>query len=187
MSSRPSDREPNDAMSPSLASAVLRLPSPPTTSPGDVERVMVLVRRRHTSMRRRRASVGVMALAASLLIAASLFRRATGSSERAALTAESRPVVHVRVAAPHAQRLALVGDFNSWDMRTTPMTRDAATGVWVASIALAQGRYLYAFVADGERWFADPNAPLASTDDFARQNSVLVVSSDRYAGIGRWP
>jgi 1,4-alpha-glucan branching enzyme len=75
-----------------------------------------------------------------------------------------------------AKQLAVVGDFNSWDSRATPMTRDAATGAWEVSITLPEGRYLYAFVADGKRWLPDPEAPLASPDDFARQNSVLVVT-----------
>ncbi len=38
--------------------------------------------------------------------------------------------VHFAVWAPNAQRVSVLGDFNLWDGRRTPMRRRGATGVW---------------------------------------------------------
>ncbi len=38
--------------------------------------------------------------------------------------------VHFAVWAPNAERVSVVGDFNVWDGRRTPMRRRGATGVW---------------------------------------------------------
>ena len=138
---------------------------------------MDAVRRRH---RARRVFLGsaltVGALAASLLIGALFVAPALRTPASVATSANTRPVVRFKFSAPLAEQLALVGDFKSGDARATPMTRDTATGAWEVSITLPEGRYLYAFVADGKQWLPDPEAPLASADDFARQNSVLVVT-----------
>lgn len=81
------------------------------------------------------------------------------------------------VVAPGARRVAVVGDFNGWRAGATPMRRDADTGVWTAHVALPEGRYVYAYVVDGARWMADPDAPLAPADGFGRQSSVLVLTA----------
>ncbi len=81
------------------------------------------------------------------------------------------------VLAPAARRVAVVGDFNNWDGAATPMRYDAAAGLWTARLALPAGRYVYAYLVDGARWMADPNAPLAPADGFGRQSSVLVVGT----------
>ena len=82
---------------------------------------------------------------------------------------------HFVVRAPSARRVAVVGDFNAWDPTVTPLVRDTISAAWTASVSLRDGRYVYAYVVDGRRWMADPNAPLAPPDGFGQQNSVLVV------------
>jgi hypothetical protein len=79
------------------------------------------------------------------------------------------------LVAPGASRVALVGDFNGWDVEATPMRRTPSGGAWTVAIPLATGRHLYAFVVDGERWLPDPVAPLAPEDGFGTRNSVVVV------------
>ena len=85
-------------------------------------------------------------------------------------------VVRFELSAPRAARVALVGSFNDWDPRATPLVRDAATGTWGVSLRLAPGRHVYAFVVDGDVT-ADPSAPRAADADFGSANSVVFVSS----------
>jgi len=171
------DSDLDETMPPAVAAAVAQLPAPTPPSPQEVRRIMDAVRRRHTAGRIfRRVGWISGAAAASLLIGALLVTPATHPPVAVPASGGAKPVVRFKLKAPLAKQLALVGDFNSWDSHATPMTRDAATGAWEVSVTLPEGRYLYAFVADGKRWLPDPEAPLASPDDFARQNSVLVVT-----------
>ena len=166
----------DETMPAAVAAAVAQLPAPARPSPQEVRRIMDAVRRRHRARAFRGAALTVGAIAASLLIGVLFVAPVVRAPASVATSAGTRPVVRFKLRAPLAKQLALVGDFNSWDSRATPMTRDTATGAWEVSITLPEGRYLYAFVADGKQWLPDPEAPLASPDDFARQNSVLVVT-----------
>jgi Glycogen recognition site of AMP-activated protein kinase len=77
------------------------------------------------------------------------------------------------VVVPGAKTVDLVGDFNDWDRSATPMqpTRGA---IWSVTVPLAPGRHRYAFLVDGSRWLADPDAPRAP-DDFDTPSSVVTV------------
>jgi 1,4-alpha-glucan branching enzyme len=46
------------------------------------------------------------------------------------MTHEGVEGVHFAIWAPNAQRVSVVGDFNVWDGRRTPMRRRGPTGVW---------------------------------------------------------
>jgi hypothetical protein len=83
-------------------------------------------------------------------------------------------LVQFVLSAPKASRVTVVGDFNDWDPRATPLARRDG-GAWVASIPVSPGRHVYAFIVDGDRWVSDPGAPLAPEDDFGIRNSVIVV------------
>ncbi|MFN9201966.1 MAG: isoamylase early set domain-containing protein [Gemmatimonas sp.] len=76
---------------------------------------------------------------------------------------------------PVGARVSLVGDFNDWNVTALPMTLER--GVWVATVPLSPGRHVYAFVANGERWIADPRAPRAPDADFGRPGSVIIVQA----------
>jgi hypothetical protein len=78
--------------------------------------------------------------------------------------------------APKARRVAVVGDFNDWDIAATPLTLSG--GVWSRQLDVPFGRHDYAFVVDGERWVRDPNAPQAPADEFGGGYSVLVVNEN---------
>jgi 1,4-alpha-glucan branching enzyme len=80
--------------------------------------------------------------------------------------------VEFRLSMPEARGVCVVGSFNNWDTKQTPMQKDV-TG-WKATIPLAPGRYEYRFVADGQ-WLSDPNAKESVGNDFGSTNSVLVV------------
>lgn len=77
--------------------------------------------------------------------------------------------------APAAKNVALVGDFNGWDATATPMRRTDGRTTWSASVPLAAGRHVYAFVIDGSDWVTDPQAPLSPEQWFGQRNSVVVV------------
>lgn len=82
-------------------------------------------------------------------------------------------VVEFALVAPHAQRVALVGDWNGWDPQAAPMRRAGAS--WVVAIPLARGAHVYGFVVDGGRWVSDPKAPTTPADAFGFRRSVVVV------------
>jgi hypothetical protein len=171
------DSDLDETMPPAVAAAVAQLSAPTPPSPQDVRHIMDAVRRRHRARKAfRGAGLTAGAAAAALLIGVLFIAPTAHRPASVAASGSTTPVVRFKLCAPLAKQLALVGDFNSWDSHATPMTRDAATGAWEVSVTLPEGRYLYAFVADGKRWLPDPEAPLASPDDFARQNSVLVVT-----------
>jgi hypothetical protein len=74
-----------------------------------------------------------------------------------------------------AASVSLVGDFNDWDAKATPMKKSVPHGAfWSVTLPLSAGRHLYAFVVDSQ-WVADQHAPLAPDDGFGRPNSVRLV------------
>jgi AMP-activated protein kinase-like protein len=79
----------------------------------------------------------------------------------------------LRTAADSA--VTLVGDFNDWDPRATPL-HPGAGGVWTVTVPLRPGRYRYTFIVDGTRWRRDPAAPRALEDDFGTPTSVITVA-----------
>jgi Carbohydrate-binding module 48 (Isoamylase N-terminal domain) len=89
--------------------------------------------------------------------------------------AELAQAVRFTVAAPGAQRVSLVGDFNAWNPGATAL-RDSS-GTWTVVIPVAPGRHQYGFVIDGSRWIPDPAAPQSADADFGSPNSVVYVGS----------
>jgi hypothetical protein len=79
------------------------------------------------------------------------------------------------IFAGKASQVSLVGDFNGWDAKATPMTKVVPQGTyWSVTLPLSAGRHVYAFVVDSQ-WVADQHAPLAPDDGFGRPNSVRLV------------
>ena len=99
-------------------------------------------------------------------------------SAGAPAVAEGARAVEFVVTVPHAARVSVVGDWNGWDPRATPMTRNTA-GAWRARVSLPPGRHTYAYVVDGERWETDPLAPLAPANAFGFRNSVILVGESQ--------
>jgi hypothetical protein len=54
-----------------------------------------------------------------------------------------------------AHSVSLVGDFNDWSASATPLQQSGSKGAWTTTLALAPGRYEYAFLVDGKRWALD--------------------------------
>lgn len=78
---------------------------------------------------------------------------------------------------PETRQVALVGDFNGWDSRATPMVKRQADGTWTAKVRVVPGVHNYAFVIDGVRWMVDPLAPQVPDAGFGPANAVVVVGS----------
>jgi hypothetical protein len=131
------------------------------------------VERRTTSPWWIALAAAVVAFAAGLGTGRTMGRRS--SSATTAVASDSARRVEFVFVAPAARNVSLVGDFNGWDAKATPMLRTDGRTTWSVSIPLAAGRHVYAFVVDGNDWVADPQAPLSPEQWFGQRNSVVVV------------
>ncbi len=77
-------------------------------------------------------------------------------------------------AAPKAESVALVGDFNNWDPNASPMER-RVDGWWFANVPLTRGHHRYRFLVDGEP-VLDPRAAGSADDDQMGEVSLVAVS-----------
>lgn len=62
-------------------------------------------------------------------------------------------VVEFRFFRPQAKEVFLVGDFNDWNERSHPMTRQP-DGEWYARLRLSDGAHQFHYLADDE-WYED--------------------------------
>jgi len=76
--------------------------------------------------------------------------------------------------APQAKQVSLVGDFNNWDPKATPMVRQA-DGRWTAGLELTHGYHEYLFLVDGKPTL-DPNATGKTRNLRNETVSLLAVS-----------
>ncbi|MBI5675503.1 MAG: isoamylase early set domain-containing protein [Nitrospirae bacterium] len=93
---------------------------------------------------------------------------------------KSRPVCKVtfrlpKEAAPFAQSVALVGDFNGWDENATPM-KILKNGSCTVCIELeTNNQYRYRFLIDGDFWENDWNADKYEPNLFGGDDSVVII------------
>lgn len=67
----------------------------------------------------------------------------------------------------------LVGDFNDWDMRATPMAR-TSEGNWEVKLSLKPNReYQYRYLVNGTLWRTDPSADSYVRNPYGTENSVV--------------
>ena len=85
------------------------------------------------------------------------------------VTVEGVEGVRFAVWAPNAQRVAVIGDFNSWDPRRNPMRLRGGSGVWELFVPrLAPGaRYKSAIVGPGGVPQPDKADPVAQQAELA--------------------
>jgi len=126
-------------------------------------------------------SVPFAAAAALLLVLAGVLGGMALERRVTPTTPDSAQLIQFALVAPSASHVAVVGDFNGWDPRATPMRKLPSGATWTAAISVPEGRYAYAFVVDGRTWMPDPTAPLAPGDGFGHDSSVLVVPPGRSA------
>ncbi len=85
-------------------------------------------------------------------------------------------IVQFILTAPAASRVALTGDFNGWDTRAIPLTRDSRDGRWAVTLALAPGRHNYAYVVDDTQWVRDPLGTPSEPNELTPPRSVLIIN-----------
>jgi 1,4-alpha-glucan branching enzyme len=76
----------------------------------------------------------------------------------------------------NARTVSIVGTFNDWNPKTTPMLT-IGPGQWVKELALSPGIYEYQYVVDG-KWINDPQAGKSTPNPLGGRNSVLVVEQN---------
>lgn len=109
----------------------------------------------------------------STLHAASLVPFAETPERPAIPAAERLPHVRFGYFRPEAREVFLVGEFNDWNPRATPMKRDAL-GDWSVEIPLSPGAYRYRLMVDGE-WRDDPSAQQTAMNPFGGFDAIIVV------------
>jgi hypothetical protein len=115
-----------------------------------------------------RPAYGLAAAVLAAVILAGPIMRSNGVSSLRTPPVFTRFVLTI----PGANTVALAGDFTDWKPTYT-MTR-SGEGLWTIVVPLEPGVHTYAFVVDGQRWMADPNAP-AVDDGFGGTNSRVAV------------
>jgi 1,4-alpha-glucan branching enzyme len=80
-------------------------------------------------------------------------------------------LTRLSIAARDARRVELAGDFTQWTF--TPAQR-AANGVWYVDLAVAPGRYRYAFRVDGTEW-RTPEGAATADDGFGGKSALLTI------------
>ncbi|MBI4168724.1 MAG: glycoside hydrolase family 13 [Acidobacteria bacterium] len=117
------------------------------------------------------------AAAAGLLLLLTVSRWQTGPPAQApgAPLAGATVPVTFTLRAPGAHEVAVVGDFNQWQVGTVPLAEREGDGTWTATVPIPRGRHQYQFVIDGRTWVPDPEAPIQVDDGFGNKNTVLEV------------
>ncbi len=82
-------------------------------------------------------------------------------------------VVHFILEATEARTVSVVGSFNGWAPKATPMI--AVEGRWITRLRLPPGRHESQFLIDGERWVVDPAAPATVKDGFGGTNGIVEI------------
>jgi hypothetical protein len=111
----------------------------------------------------------------SLLSSASDAQPSAFSASKASPSPQS---VQFVLVAPDAKKVAVVGDFNGWDVSHAGyQAQHRGGGVWSVTARVPLGHHRYSFVVDDSVWVADPIAPRAVDNDFGVTNSAIVVSN----------
>ena len=76
---------------------------------------------------------------------------------------------------PAAREVFLAGNFNDWQPRATPMTKQRG-GKWSTELLLKPGQYEYRLFVDGQ-WQDDPMAARFVANPFGGLNSAIEVEA----------
>ncbi|WP_137156764.1 1,4-alpha-glucan branching protein GlgB [Rhizobium sp. FKL33] len=99
-----------------------------------------------------------------------------------AMAVDGVPGVRFAVWAPNAQRVSVVGDFNSWDGRRHPMRLRREAGVWELFVPrLGPGdRYKYEIIAPSGEVLPQKADPVARSSEAAPATASIVVSGNSF-------
>lgn len=77
-------------------------------------------------------------------------------------------------AAPEAEDVTIVGDFNDWDAENGIKMKKQKNGVFKAVVSLDAGKeYQFRYLIDGQEWENDWDADKYVTTPFGVDNSVV--------------
>jgi 1,4-alpha-glucan branching enzyme len=80
-----------------------------------------------------------------------------------------------RDAAPDARKITVVGDFNNWDMKATPMKK-LKNGNFTATLKLDAGKdYRFRYLIDGKKWENDWAADRYEPNPYFCDDSVVAL------------
>jgi len=85
----------------------------------------------------------------------------------------SKKEVEFGFYAPKAKSVALGGDFNNWNPKTT-IAKPSKDGNWKVKLNLAPGKYQYKFLVDGQ-WQNDQKCSGCVPNSFGTLNCVIDV------------
>jgi len=73
-----------------------------------------------------------------------------------------------------AEQVSLVGDFNGWDARATPLQREGEGANWLVVVELKAGcRHRFRYLIDGQQWLNDWYADDQVRNPYGSFDSVL--------------
>ena len=73
-----------------------------------------------------------------------------------------------------AERINLVGEFNDWDTRATPMRQNRSDTEWRATVELEAGRrYRFRYLVNGKEWLNDWRADDFLENPYGSYDSVV--------------
>jgi 1,4-alpha-glucan branching enzyme len=81
--------------------------------------------------------------------------------------------VVIKLEAPRAEDVFLLGDFNDWKSGNRPMKKDKE-GHWQRILMIPPGRYEYKFLVDGG-WRNDPRNRDFCQNCFGTTNNVMTI------------
>jgi hypothetical protein len=106
-----------------------------------------------------------------------MIEKGTAKGKRKKSTSKKKDLdsraVEITFYAPQAREVFLAGEFNHWDIRSLPMTKDEG-GIWKQKIELTPGHYEYKIFVDGT-WFEDIKGPETVSNSFGTHNFVLDI------------
>jgi 1,4-alpha-glucan branching enzyme len=92
---------------------------------------------------------------------------------------KSKPVCKVTFTLPEAVKAEtayLVGDFNNWDERATPMKKAKKAGPFSVTLELDKGReYQFRYLVNNTEWHNDWHADKYVPNPFSGDNSVVTT------------
>jgi 1,4-alpha-glucan branching enzyme len=92
---------------------------------------------------------------------------------------KSKPVCKVTFTLPDsvkAESAYLVGDFNNWDEKATPMKKAKKGGQFSITLELETGReYQFRYLVNGTDWHNDWHADKYVPNPFSGDNSVVTT------------
>ena len=92
---------------------------------------------------------------------------------------KSKPVCKVTFSIPEngkkIKKIQLVGEFNNWDTKCSPMKKSKEGGFTETIELLPQKEYQYRLLINGELWDNDPEADKYVPNSFSGENSVIIL------------